>query len=114
MSRSLPNRVMHTVFAPINRRRQWHQLPFPISLLNLLSLRLDLREKEPLRLRQADPGARHRGAAARGPRRTPAPTVSGTIGRYDLALREPSLDPGRPLPYTLDPFETRFATQPRA
>lgn len=36
---------MHSVFAPINRRRQWHQLPFPLSLLNLLSLRLDLRDK---------------------------------------------------------------------
>jgi Animal haem peroxidase len=45
MSRSLPNRVMHSVFGPINERRQWHQLPFPISLLNLLSLRLDLRDK---------------------------------------------------------------------
>jgi Animal haem peroxidase len=45
MSRSLPNRAMHAVFGPINRRRQWHQLPFPISLLNLLSLRLDLRDK---------------------------------------------------------------------
>jgi hypothetical protein len=45
MSRSLANRALHTLFAPINRRRQWHQLPFPISLLNLLSLRLDLRDK---------------------------------------------------------------------
>ena len=45
MNRSLPNRAMHAVFAPINRRRQWHQLPFPLSLLNLLSLRLDLRDK---------------------------------------------------------------------
>ena len=45
MSRSLANRALHTVFAPINRRRQWHQLPFPVSLLNLLSLRLDLRDK---------------------------------------------------------------------
>ena len=45
MNRSLPNRAMHAVFGPINRRRQWHQLPFPVSLLNLLSLRLDLRDK---------------------------------------------------------------------
>ena len=45
MERSLPTKAMHALFAPINRRRQWHQLPFPISLLNLLSLRLDLRDK---------------------------------------------------------------------
>ncbi len=40
--------------------------------------------------------------------------LANVIGRYDLTLREPSLDPGKPLPYTLDPFQTRFATQPRA
>src|SRR5918997_4061586 len=45
MSRSLPTKAMHAVFGRINQRRQWHQLPFPISLLNLLSLRLDLRDK---------------------------------------------------------------------
>jgi hypothetical protein len=45
MSRSLPNKAMHAVFGRINQRRQWHRLPFPISLLNLLSLRLDLRDK---------------------------------------------------------------------
>ena len=45
MSRPLPNRALHAVFGRINRRRQWHELPFPISLLNLLSLRLDLRDE---------------------------------------------------------------------
>jgi len=45
VSRPLPNRALHAVFGRINRRRQWHELPFPISLLNLLSLRLDLRDK---------------------------------------------------------------------
>jgi len=45
MSRSLPNRAMHAVFGHVNQKRQWHQLPFPISLMNLLSLRLDLRDK---------------------------------------------------------------------
>ncbi len=35
---------MHAVFGRINEKRQWHELPFPISLLNLLSLRLDLRD----------------------------------------------------------------------
>jgi hypothetical protein len=36
---------MHAAFGRVNEKRQWHQLPFPISLLNLLSLRLDLRDK---------------------------------------------------------------------
>ena len=45
MSRPLPNRALNSVFSRINRRRQWHELPFPINLLNLLSLRLDLRDK---------------------------------------------------------------------
>jgi hypothetical protein len=35
---------MHAVFGRVNRRKQWHELPFPLSLLNLLSLRLDLRD----------------------------------------------------------------------
>jgi hypothetical protein len=44
MKRSLPSKAMNAVFGRINKRRQWHELPFPISLLNLLSLRLDLRD----------------------------------------------------------------------
>jgi Animal haem peroxidase len=36
---------LNTVFSRINEKRQWYELPFPISLLNLLSLRLDLRDK---------------------------------------------------------------------
>src|SRR3954447_8023534 len=44
MSRSIAGRALHAVFSRVNRQRQWHQLPFPISDLNLLSLRLDLRE----------------------------------------------------------------------
>jgi hypothetical protein len=35
---------MHAVFGRVNRRKQWHELPFPLNLLNLLSLRLDLRD----------------------------------------------------------------------
>ncbi len=45
MSRSLPSRALHSVFGRINQKRQWHELPFPANLLNLLSLRLDLRDK---------------------------------------------------------------------
>jgi hypothetical protein len=44
MKRSLGGRALHAVFGPINERKQWHELPFPINLLNLLSLRLDLRD----------------------------------------------------------------------
>jgi cytochrome P450 len=40
--------------------------------------------------------------------------LANVVGRWDLSLREPSLDSEQPLPYTLDPFETHFATQPRA
>src|SRR4051794_16944138 len=44
MKRSLPNKAMHAVFGRVNRKKQWHELPFPVNLLNLLSLRLDLRD----------------------------------------------------------------------
>src|SRR3954447_8956966 len=44
MKRSLPNKAMHAVFGRVNRKKQWHELPFPMNLLNLLSLRLDLRD----------------------------------------------------------------------
>ncbi|HEX8053877.1 MAG TPA: peroxidase family protein [Thermoleophilaceae bacterium] len=44
MKRSLGGRALHGVFGRINERKQWHELPFPINLLNLLSLRLDLRD----------------------------------------------------------------------
>jgi hypothetical protein len=46
VSRSLPNRAMHAVFSRINERRYWYQLPTTsLKALNLLSLRLDLRDK---------------------------------------------------------------------
>jgi hypothetical protein len=45
VSRSLPNRVLHSVFSKVNRRRYWWQLPTTqLKALNLLSLRLDLRD----------------------------------------------------------------------
>ncbi len=45
MSRSLPNRALHAVFSRVNKRRQWYQLPTTsLKSLNLLSLRLDLRD----------------------------------------------------------------------
>src|SRR5918999_2133191 len=44
MKRSLPGKALNAVFGRVNRKRQWHELPFPVNLLNLLSLRLDLRD----------------------------------------------------------------------
>jgi Animal haem peroxidase len=45
VSRSLVNRAMHRVFSRINERRQWYELPTTaLKTLNLLSLRLDLRD----------------------------------------------------------------------
>jgi cytochrome P450 len=37
-----------------------------------------------------------------------------TLGRYDLELIAPSLDPSRPLPYMLDHFEVRFKLEERS
>jgi len=45
VSRSVANRVLHSVFSRVNQKRQWYQLPTTsLKALNLLSLRLDLRD----------------------------------------------------------------------
>jgi len=45
VSRSLPNRALHAIFSKVNQRRQWYELPTTsLKTLNLLSLRLDLRD----------------------------------------------------------------------
>ncbi len=45
MSRSLPNRALHAVFSKVNQKRQWYEMPtVGLKALNLLSLRLDLRD----------------------------------------------------------------------
>jgi Animal haem peroxidase len=45
VSRSLPNRMLHAVFSKVNKKRQWYELPTTsLKALNLLSLRLDLRD----------------------------------------------------------------------
>ena len=36
--------MLSGVFRRVNEKKQWYELPFPLSLLNLLSLRLDLRD----------------------------------------------------------------------
>lgn len=44
MSRPLPARALHRVFSRVNRKRPWWRVPHPFQALNLLSLRLDLRD----------------------------------------------------------------------
>jgi hypothetical protein len=45
VKRSLPNRALHAVFSRVNRKRPWYELPTTsLKSLNLLSLRLDLRD----------------------------------------------------------------------
>ncbi len=44
MSRPLPARALHAVFSRVNQKRQWWLVPHPFQALNLLSLRLDLRD----------------------------------------------------------------------
>src|SRR2546423_7987694 len=45
VSRSLSSRALSAVFSRVNRKRQWYELPTtPLRALNLLSLRLDLRD----------------------------------------------------------------------
>jgi hypothetical protein len=45
VARPLPNRVLHAVFSKVNQKRQWYEMPtVGLKALNLLSLRLDLRD----------------------------------------------------------------------
>jgi hypothetical protein len=45
VSRSLNSRVLHAIFSKVNKKRQWYELPTTsLKALNLLSLRLDLRD----------------------------------------------------------------------
>ncbi|MEA2484227.1 MAG: hypothetical protein QOC55_2174 [Thermoleophilaceae bacterium] len=45
MKRSLSARALHAVFGRVNKKRQWYEMPTtPLRALNLLALRLDLRD----------------------------------------------------------------------
>ena len=45
MSRSLPGKALNAVFSRVNKSRHWYEVPLtPLKALNLLSLRLDLRD----------------------------------------------------------------------
>ena len=41
----IAGRVLNGVFLRLNRRKYWHQLPFPLAFLNLVALRNNLRRK---------------------------------------------------------------------
>jgi hypothetical protein len=45
VNKSLSGRALHAVFSRVNRKHQWYELPtMALRSLNLLSLRLDLRD----------------------------------------------------------------------
>src|SRR3954449_9090350 len=45
VKRSLPARALHAIFGRADKKRQWYEMPTtPLKALNLLSLRLDLRD----------------------------------------------------------------------
>ena len=45
MSQGLGPRALNAVFSRINQKRPWYRVPHPFQALNLLSLRLDLRDR---------------------------------------------------------------------
>ena len=87
VSRSLPNRAMHAVFSRVNSKRYWHEMPFtPLKALNLLSLRLDLRD---MNLFDADRKTRQ------GPEHEPPPEAAKARrpdGKWN-DLRDPDMGP---------------------
>ena len=44
MRASKLERLVAAIFRAINRRRVWYRLPFSLSVLNLVSIRIDMRE----------------------------------------------------------------------
>ena len=55
---SLPARTLVWGFTRVNSRRPWHQLPLPVSLVNLIALRIQLREDNLTDTRTPDPTIR--------------------------------------------------------
>ena len=103
--RPLPNRAMHAVFGRINQKKQWYEQPtLGLKMLNLLSLRLDLRdlnlfdarnrtaagEREP-----PDPGGGQEGPPARRPLERPARPGHGLQRQRLLPQHQPASHPAR-------------------
>ena len=74
-------------FSRLNRRRPWHRLPLPVALVNLIALRVELRQHNLTDTRTPGPERAPRG---RHPRPVPAPGRQVPDGRR-LVQR-----PGRP------------------
>ncbi len=58
---SFAGRTFVRVFTWINKRRVWHRLPLPLALLNLIALRVELRQHNLLDTRTPDPSLRRPG-----------------------------------------------------
>ena len=50
-------RLLSRIFYKINRRYYWHQFPFPIAFLNLVALRINLRQKNLIDTTSIEPPA---------------------------------------------------------
>ncbi len=55
---SFAGRTLVGTFTRLNRRRPWHRLPLPGALLNLIALRIELRQHNLTDTRTPDPSAR--------------------------------------------------------
>ncbi len=55
---SFAGRTLVAGFARLNGRRPWHKLPLPVALVNLIALRVQLREKNLTDTRTPDPSLR--------------------------------------------------------
>ncbi|MEO6512965.1 MAG: peroxidase family protein [Nocardioides sp.] len=55
---SFAGRTLVAGFGRLNRRRLWHKLPLPMALMNIVALRIQLREKNLTDTRTPDPNLR--------------------------------------------------------
>ena len=56
--RSFAGRTFVGGFSRLNRRRPWHRLPLPVALVNLIALRVELRQHNLTDTRTPDPSTR--------------------------------------------------------
>jgi hypothetical protein len=58
---SFAGRALVSGFSRLNRRRPWHKLPIPVALMNIIALRIQLRDKNLTDTRTPDPTLRRPG-----------------------------------------------------
>src|SRR3954451_24027249 len=58
---SFAGRTLVAGISRLNARRPWHKLPVPVALMNIVALRIQLREKNLTDTRTPDPGLRRAG-----------------------------------------------------